>query len=271
LTDTRIAILSPLKWRKPISGAEARVLAIVSELKLVASTIDVYVQENTENLRIDDVNVYKWTRPWRDEDSYPTSIHKTILFASRSLHVLRSISKLPKYDIVISELLMSAWDGIVLSSFRGSYSILDERNVEWELQTQLGSVSKHSWRNLRVYERFCCDRFDAVLTTSSVDRSELLKLGIDESRLAIVPNGVDCKVYKREEELGAKVKATHNLQSKRVILYMGHYGYFPNVDAVNTIVRQIYPETSNVQKTRYSLLLDRNLTAYNFLRIGTSL
>jgi glycosyltransferase involved in cell wall biosynthesis len=204
--------------------------------------VDVYAKRVSEEQRLQNVRENCWLTPWDAEDTYPYSFQDQLLFGRRTVKLLTRINKLANYEVVISELLASAWDGILASGLKGSgLSILDEHNVEWKLQHQISGAGKHSWRALKLYERACCNRFDYVAVPSPVDKTGLQELGVEQEKILIVPNGVDTEVFRGDPNLGTAVREKHGLGERPIIMYMGYFGYYPNVDAASIMIDRISP------------------------------
>ena len=80
------------------------------------------------------------------------------------------------------------------------------------------------------YERRMARRFDLLVACSAVDRARLERW-YGASRVAVVPNGVDCRQFQFE---GA--------QERDTILLMGTLGYPPNREATVHFLTKILPE-----------------------------
>ncbi len=82
------------------------------------------------------------------------------------------------------------------------------------------------------WEARWANRFDRVTTVSELERDELLRLGVDARRLAIIPNGVNC----------GRIKVLPRLRPQNPhLLFVGTMGYLPNRDAVTYFCDDIMP------------------------------
>jgi len=86
------------------------------------------------------------------------------------------------------------------------------------------------WVRLIKYEKSILSRFNAVIALTERD-IKLLNKFVPASRLFLVPTGVDIKYFER-----FKSKKHDNN-----ILFIGHYKHFPNLDAVNYFINEVFP------------------------------
>ncbi len=78
-------------------------------------------------------------------------------------------------------------------------------------------------------------RFDKVIVFSEIQADVLNKLGVKETRIEIIPNGVDTNLWtpKSEKSIGTEEKRVQKrLGRKRVFLYMGRIATEKNVEAL---------------------------------------
>ena len=79
---------------------------------------------------------------------------------------------------------------------------------------------------LKHYQRSIINKFDRVLVTSETDH----KLVGGGKHISIVPNGTD-----------VSVRVQPDISNGKTILCLGTYGYWPNVDALEYFLRDIFP------------------------------
>lgn len=86
---------------------------------------------------------------------------------------------------------------------------------------------------MKAITALACDSVDAVICMTAKDQTELINdIGIDSSRLFLVPNPIDTKLFPYH---GANIK-TNNL------LFIGNMFYWPNAQAASVLVRSIFPK-----------------------------
>ncbi|HEY3136229.1 MAG TPA: glycosyltransferase family 4 protein [Blastocatellia bacterium] len=81
------------------------------------------------------------------------------------------------------------------------------------------------------YERAAVRRFDHVIAVSESDR-QIMKTMIDESRISVVPTGVDLCKYQA---------ATGTSARKPLVVFLGSMDWEANIDAVEYFCREIWP------------------------------
>lgn len=110
-------------------------------------------------------------------------------------------------------------------------------NVEYLLRRQkhgaLVSAVTH-WAEGRIVRRA-----DLVFAVSSVDQEQFEQLY--GRRPELLPNGVDCQVFGTVDPATVEAARAKYGLTGDVALFMGLYGYRPNTEAVEALVRQIFP------------------------------
>ena len=120
--------------------------------------------------------------------------------------------------------------------------ILDEHNAETSLQESAwrNSVRQRSFASaayslvqagrLHQFERQACHSVDGVIDVSSEDDASLQAVA-PGLRSVVIPNGVDTEYYRRKDNVGEDAS----------ILFIGKLDYRPNIDAVEWLVKDIWP------------------------------
>jgi len=124
----------------------------------------------------------------------------------------------------------------------GGRTVLVEHNVEFaRMEAQVRDLGEHRYELLREIELALCRRVDLVVAVSKLDRDTLLRNGIDEARLEVVPHGVDLAAFDaagRSREFLVDL----GLESERpVLVYHGTYAYPPNIEALRILSGEILP------------------------------
>lgn len=80
------------------------------------------------------------------------------------------------------------------------------------------------------FEKEIIDNFTRTIFVSSIDASEYGRLK-SKNKIRIIPNGVDLKYFKKNEE---------NKEDPNALIFTGHMSFLPNIDAVKYFVSKIY-------------------------------
>ena len=143
-----------------------------------------------------------------------------------------------KFDVVTSEHSANAiyirpeWQkqlGAVVNIHRSFYGI-----CKHQLETQTSDNGLRDQINLpllRRYEQQYCQKFSEVVTMTQDDR-RLLKSLNPESKITIIPNGVDLTLFP---------KRTSNAGGQRLV-FMGAMDNLANIDAVRFFSLEVFPE-----------------------------
>jgi glycosyltransferase involved in cell wall biosynthesis len=240
----KVAFLTGSTHRIPRLGGEARIFHIAKFLASRGIEIGLFGSRFAEESLGPQVSQCQIFRRWSGGDWYPLSIKNSPTLARNIPSLLRQSRTLESYDAIISE-LGTAWQALWCKKINRLPIVLDEHNVEWHLmrQQELSSGKPSAWRRLRTYEGICHAAFDHVLVVSAIDKSVFEANGSLGQKMTIVPNGVDTIVFRSNVELGQMVREAHGLgQDDQLLMYMGSLKFFPNVDAISSILKTIFPK-----------------------------
>ena len=117
--------------------------------------------------------------------------------------------------------------------------ILTAHNYEYNLWEDLifkkAPYFKSLLKNIRKLELEALKKSDVVFSVSPRDIDQFIENGIDESKIHLVPNGVDISKFSatsdEEKEL---LKEKYGFSGKKIVLFTGTIHY-PNIEAVGTI------------------------------------
>jgi glycosyltransferase involved in cell wall biosynthesis len=120
-------------------------------------------------------------------------------------------------------------------------AILHEHNAEyviWQRQSEIESglrrwVASREAARLRHYEARVVQQFDSVFAVSEEDRQTLIDLGVEPSRVAILPNLPDRDLLEKP--------APSFTDTEPVILYFGTLSWQPNIEGLDRILTSIFP------------------------------
>jgi glycosyltransferase involved in cell wall biosynthesis len=182
-------------------------------------------------------------------------IEQVLALASRESY-LRKLFTVPALQVVLDDVLGStAFDAVVVEfPFMAHYDlsrsppgvppprrVLDEHNIEFDLARQMAGpgaglarrfYNAANWRRLRREELGAWRAFDGVAFTSAVDDTRARGL-VPGLRSAVVPNGVDVAHF--------APRATDPRPEAGRLVFFGTFNYFPNVDGVLFMLREIWP------------------------------
>lgn len=130
----------------------------------------------------------------------------------------------------------------------GAPVVLDAHNLEYEVLETMAADERRSlhrarWQweaaKTRRLERSVAGRVAAVVTTSDADAAGFEALGAAE--VVVVPNGVDVDRYRPPQSSSAAPP-----DGGPVLLYVGHFGYRPNVVAAMELATEVLPRVRRV-------------------------
>jgi glycosyltransferase involved in cell wall biosynthesis len=134
------------------------------------------------------------------------------------------------------------------SYLQAPISVFDDHNAEYVLQhTAYESDARHparwlaalysfiQWNKLQVYERDICRRADHTIVCSEADAIAIRTLTFHQSRVTVIPNGVDIEHYVPSNQVCAKPL------SELAMVYTGKMDFRPNIDAMLWFCKDILP------------------------------
>lgn len=240
----RVAFLVGSTHGIPRLGGEARVFHMAKFLATSGIEVDLFGSRFQSELIGHNMSQYRSFRSWSGGDLYPLSI-KSLLGLTKTIpSLIHQTRELRGYDAIISE-LGTAWQVLGSKEINRLPMVLDEHNVEWHLmrQQEISLGKPYPWRRLRAYEKICHGAFGQVLVVSAIDKLVFEANGTPSQKMTIVPNGVDTVAFRPNAELGQTIRNKYGLgQDDPLVMYMGSLKFFPNVDAVGSILKTIYPK-----------------------------
>jgi len=122
--------------------------------------------------------------------------------------------------------------------------VLDEHNIEFDLARQQAGgehgaarriYNSINWRKLRREELEVWRGFDGVTFCSPEDEARARALA-PQVRSAVIPNAVDPEYF--------KPRAGDPAADGRTVLFFGAINYFPNVDGLLYLLREVWPRVA---------------------------
>jgi len=80
-----------------------------------------------------------------------------------------------------------------------------------------------------------------ILTVSERDKEFLMKYGVRQDRIVVIPNGVDTKAFTPSLNT-TKIEARYKLKDFYKVIFVGNMEYLPNQEAANLITTHIAPK-----------------------------
>jgi glycosyltransferase involved in cell wall biosynthesis len=145
-----------------------------------------------------------------------------------------------RYDVVNCEFVFMSGYRFDAKMLRGASLVLDEHNVEYDILARTTAQATRFDRKLynsvnhlklKHEEVKAWKRFDGITFTSDRDR-EVAQQEAPSARMAVIPNGVDVDAFRPLPE---------DQRDPNVILFFGAINYFPNSDAVDFFLKDVFP------------------------------
>ena len=239
----KVAFLTGSTHSIPRLGREARIYHMAAYLASRGIEVGLFGSRFAEESLAPRMSQFQSSSTWSGGDWYPLSVMNAPTLVKNVPSLIRQSKTLGRYDAIISE-LGTAWKALWFKEINRLPIVLDEHNVEWQLmrQQELSAGRSYAWRRLRMYERVCHAAFDQVTVVSATDKAAFEADGTPGEKMTVVSNGVDTVAFRPDAGLGQMIRKEYGLsQDDPLIMYMGSLKFFPNVDAVGSILKTIYP------------------------------
>ncbi len=126
--------------------------------------------------------------------------------------------------------------------FRGKRSIV-EHNIEFQRITDTYQLPDSAKKYLQDYEVKLCNLADHVITVSHNDTKGLIKAGVSENKITMIPHGVDLENFDIEGVDNKNIRTQFGLSDDDIVLvFHGIYSYAPNGEAAKLIGSTILPQ-----------------------------
>jgi glycosyltransferase involved in cell wall biosynthesis len=165
----------------------------------------------------------------------PTSLYfYDFLFAFRISHLISEV------DIVQVEQQAS---GLLLIPFIKKVLkkpvVVDCHDVFQALRVKNTSTLR---RILETFlEKLAYKSADLLLTVSETEKELLISNGFKETKILVVPNGVDTKFFVRSSEQN-NIRKKYGLDGYRIVVFVGNLAYIPNCEAIEALFSTIAPK-----------------------------
>jgi len=173
----------------------------------------------------------------------------TSLFLYDLSFILRSRHIILSSDIIQTEgAVSSALITLLVKKIFNKPIIVDSHDIFQALRIKYQSTLR---KILEIFlEKITYKHAELILAVSGKDKEFLIKYGICQDRLAVIPNGVDTEAFTPSLN-AAKIHTRFNLKDFYKVIFVGNMEYLPNQEAANIIVSRIAPrvlsQISNVK------------------------
>jgi glycosyltransferase involved in cell wall biosynthesis len=258
---TKVTVGSTFGIYPPLGGGQLRLLNICRHLA-VRCPVDVIAL-----VASDEPALQRQLSPGLREVRVPKSVEHTAAEAE-----LGRDAGVPVTDVAFPELheltprfaeavsVSAEADGALIASHPYTLPVLaaavdepriwyDVQDVEADLKATMLAPTNAGARLLaatRDVERACCEQAELIMAVSSEDGNRLRTLyGVAESKLAVVPNGVDTRVIRLTEPAERRELSVRLRMKSPLALFIGSW-HEPNLAAVRRIL-QLAPSLPEIE------------------------
>jgi glycosyltransferase involved in cell wall biosynthesis len=139
----------------------------------------------------------------------------------------------------------------------GGLRAIVEHNVEFDRLANTYGLSDNVRARLKRYEVGLCNSVDHVIAVSHNDRERLIRAGVAESKITMIPHGVDLENFGLPKDRsgdeqspsspngrrdGTSVRQRYGISEDEIVLvFHGIYNYAPNLEAAKIIETFVLP------------------------------
>jgi glycosyltransferase involved in cell wall biosynthesis len=131
----------------------------------------------------------------------------------------------------------------VLARVFGKSVVVDSHDVFQALRIKYANILR---KVIEIpLERMAYKNAKLILTVSKMDKTFLVRYGIREGKIVVVPNGVYPDVFALSSDAEGRVKNRIKLKNFLAVIFVGNMEYSPNEEAVNFIAEKLAPRILN--------------------------
>jgi len=243
-----IGIISYYDVFPPNFGGAVRTFQIAKNLGALGCRVHLFTPAaESKPIELKNVEVHR-SKELNDVPPAGLKDVATVLKLFRSLiKTMKRMDCFANMEIVQSEGLVCAPYSLMFKKLLAKRAVLDEHAISSVLQYRLSKMSKNNWKRTFLLETLACRNADHVLSVSPFEKKTIETLfSIKPSKVTVIPNGVDINHFFSNEEGKEKVRTKYGLHDVPVILFLAKLNYFPNVDALQIILSEIYPRVKEL-------------------------
>jgi glycosyltransferase involved in cell wall biosynthesis len=242
-----------------MTGAESRVNSLADALSRSGVEVHVFARKRADDLTVCrgvQFHASPWLKELMPDRVSPMSIALVSAAQIRSLrHLIDSCS----FDIVQSSGMTVAPYGLVLSRLQRAACVLDEPDAEFEKMREMHNAG--NWHATFLTEKVFAQTARHVLTSSIREKRIMTRFfHLKDQKVSIIPNGVNTSRFLPSAQ-STEFKDRLRLAGRKVVLFMGNFDYFPNIDSVNIITRELVPRVTQTVPDVTFMVIGKGLPA----------
>ena len=158
-----------------------------------------------------------------------------------NFHLLRKVlyvNRKENPDVFQAEFIGFSFPLVAIKLLYRKPIVLVEHNIEAVRMKSIFPKFKRGTTIAKFLEIFLSELSDVVITSTLEDKKRLSNFGIDESKIIIIPHGVEISKFRK----GKRKKIRKKLSLKyKTLIFHGTLSYKPNLWAVNFILSKVIP------------------------------
>jgi glycosyltransferase involved in cell wall biosynthesis len=165
----------------------------------------------------------------------------TSLYLYDLLFLLRALPIVLKSDLVQIDTPVpgGAFITFFLARVFGKSVVIDAHDVFQALRIEYANILR---KIIEIpMERMAYKNAKLILTVSEMDKAFLVRYGIREGKIIVIPNGVDPAVFALSVDAEEHVKNRIKLKNFLTVIFVGNMEYSPNEEAVDFIAEKLAP------------------------------
>ena len=240
----KFLVIAPYQYLPYFSGGQKSIAQFLDYLGRETNLTVISVSENDPSL----IKTYKHFA-WLKKKSLSRYLDLSLVSK------LTSLIKKERFDAIVWEHPYYTWLADIIKKRTGVKTILHIHNIEYQ---RFQTTGKWWWSILRTYEKRFFKIADEILFVSPDDkRFAIENWGIEKKKCIEVAFGVEINKYPVDKDACKKaIKAIHRIsEHDSVLLFNGLLDYKPNLDALQTILKEINPVLANYPNFKYKIIV----------------
>jgi glycosyltransferase involved in cell wall biosynthesis len=167
----------------------------------------------------------------------------SIAYNSRIVRAARRIIKQEEIDFLYHRHSEFNYSSSLLSREFGIPLVLECNGSEVWVKKNWGKV--YFERMLTAAENLQFHAAHIITVVSSALKDDLIRLGVDDAKILVNPNGVDPDVFRPDID-GTEVRTKYDLSNKIIAGFVGTFGAWHGVDVLARAVKSTIQKNSNI-------------------------
>lgn len=169
---------------------------------------------------------------------------------------IKKLAKSQNADWIFFDQPWMGWLLVMLKWFTPYKVFLRSNNIEF---LRFKTMGKWYWPLLRAYEKWTYKTADLVVFVSEEDRQRAIDVfGINDNRTLLTPYGIDVEsqpICLNTEQKNTFKESLSVQPHTHVILFFATLSYYPNAEAVQFILDEIYPRLKQQLKSDWHIVI----------------